>query len=974
MHTTHVRSCVALALSVSLLAGCGGAPKSRSERRAAPANATSPAVAPAASPAPATKAPKSESAPAPAATTAVEAIPAPMRPVVMPKAAKAAPFVWVEGESPSVNKMNRHRWWYDKVKKDQLSGGDWISNFNKEKQGYAEYAFDAPEGGAYRFLLRANPTGTSLSYNLDDAGWKRVGTNSARGRTNVAADGKPDLRYVGWMDVGSVELARGAHKIAFRMDSNNSNHGSIDCFTFTKDGSYNPKGFEKPGESAAAAVGEPGRWAFAPSTDRFDDAALLDLSYLNEKEAGAHGFVSVGADGDFVRGDGKAIRFWAAHSGGYKTEANFEDHAKWLAKRGVNLVRWHGNIVPKREGSKLSEFDANARAKLWLYVAVMKRHGIYMTLSPYYPHSTKMKKSWGFETERMTALVFFHPEVQAAYKEWLKAIFLPPNPHTGVPLKDEPAVAIIQMQNEDSMLFWTISSVKGRELAMMQEAFGRFAAKKYGSVDKALAAWDGQNVKGDDAGAGRLGFYHVWELTASSYKEKGRPAGGRGKRLADQTEFWTVSMRDWNEEVKRFLREEIGAKQVFNPGNWKTADPVLLNDAERYSYAAGEVIGVNRYTGGGQHNGKHRGWAIVNGDTYQDVSVLVNPGVLPVALKQVAGHAMIIPESNWVPPTGHQSEGPFLISSYMSLGGVDALYWFSHGRGGTQFRAPQSANGFLPSIGKWVAATPEIAGNYPACALMHRNGYIKRGRPAVHERRSLKDVFERKTPIIAEEGTYDPNRDAGDFAASSSIKQEVDRLAFLVGPVLITYGEDASKSEVTDLGKYIDRDAKVVRSNTGELAWDYGRGLCTLDAPFAQGVTGFLEKKGTFALSDVTIESSNEYATLLVVSMDAKPLGESGNVLIQTGTIARPTGWKVKDASWQDKGGKTHTGYEIVDYGRAPWQVIETDATLTIRNTGLTKAVVLDLNGMAREVIDLERRGDAMSLRLPPDAKYIVLR
>ena len=39
-----------------------------------------------------------------------------------------AATLWREGEDATVDKMNRHPWWYDKVKTDQLSGGKWISN------------------------------------------------------------------------------------------------------------------------------------------------------------------------------------------------------------------------------------------------------------------------------------------------------------------------------------------------------------------------------------------------------------------------------------------------------------------------------------------------------------------------------------------------------------------------------------------------------------------------------------------------------------------------------------------------------------------------------------------------------------------------------------------------------------------------------------------------------------------------------
>ena len=42
--------------------------------------------------------------------------------------ARAADYIWIEGESPRAQTMARHPWWYDKVKKNQLSGDDFISN------------------------------------------------------------------------------------------------------------------------------------------------------------------------------------------------------------------------------------------------------------------------------------------------------------------------------------------------------------------------------------------------------------------------------------------------------------------------------------------------------------------------------------------------------------------------------------------------------------------------------------------------------------------------------------------------------------------------------------------------------------------------------------------------------------------------------------------------------------------------------
>jgi hypothetical protein len=55
--------------------------------------------------------------------------------------------------------------------------------------------------------------------------------------------------------------------------------------------------------SATAAAAAP-TWPFEPARDEFSTAALLDLRSLNETVAGETGFVRVGPQGGFVRGDG----------------------------------------------------------------------------------------------------------------------------------------------------------------------------------------------------------------------------------------------------------------------------------------------------------------------------------------------------------------------------------------------------------------------------------------------------------------------------------------------------------------------------------------------------------------------------------------------------------------------------------------------------------------------------------------------
>ena len=65
---------------------------------------------------------------------------------------------------------------------------------------------------------------------------------------NIAADDKPDLRFLAWEHVGEVTLKQGRTAVAFRMHSDNNNHGMLDCFVLSNE-KFEPHGIRKPGEA-----------------------------------------------------------------------------------------------------------------------------------------------------------------------------------------------------------------------------------------------------------------------------------------------------------------------------------------------------------------------------------------------------------------------------------------------------------------------------------------------------------------------------------------------------------------------------------------------------------------------------------------------------------------------------------------------------------------------------------------------------
>jgi hypothetical protein len=732
-----------------------------------------------------------------------------------------------------------------------------------------------------------------------------------------------------------------------------------------------------PAALLAQTEDEPGRWAFQPARDEFRPDALLDLRSLNEAQAGESGFVRVDANGDFILGRGKPVRFWAVNTDVGREKPfkarplwpaaapDLAHHARFLAKRGVNMVRLHAHLDPGPDG-KLTDFDRSERDWIWRTVAAMKKEGIYSTISPFWAEGASVGPSWGIPgvTAQQSAagLLFFDPTMHEGYRAWLKALYAETNPYTGVPLAVDPAVAIIQLQNEDSLLFWTLNQIQGEPRRRLCKLFGDFLKAKYGSLNQALTAWGGAGNREDDFARGIAALDNIWELTQDR-------TGARAARLDDMTEFLSRTMFNFNRKMENFLRDELGCQQLINAGNWQTADMVKLNDAERWSYTANEVIAVNRYFDG-IHRGPNNGWAIGNGDQFTSPSALLDPRQLPVSLKLVKGFPMLVTESAWVLPDAYASEGPFLVAAYQSLSGADGYYWFATDT--DEWTPPRSANGYMPSLCKWVFADPDMLGGFPAAALMYRMGEVRPGETVVHEERSLESIFRRQDPIIAEGAAFDPNRNSGNIAPQSAIQHGVNPLAFLVGRVEVVYGGRPDASRAADLEPFIDESRKEVRSVTGELTFNYEKGFCLLNAPKAQGVAAFFKNRRSFETDDVEIASDNDYGTVAVVSMDDKPIRRSGKLLVQVTTQCRPTGWREKPVTIKLKEG-TFPGFEVVNYGRAPWQVTRARVTLTVNNSGLSRGTALDANGNAAGEVRLLRRGSEVVLSFPEDALYVVL-
>jgi hypothetical protein len=177
-----------------------------------------------------------------------------------------------------------------------------------------------------------------------------------------------------------------------------------------------------------------------------------------------------------------------------------------------------------------------------------------------------------------------------------------------------------------------------------------------------------------------------------------------------------------------------------------------------------------------------------------------------------------------------------------------------------------------------------------------------------------------------------------------------------------------------NLSKLIDTEHKIVTSVTAEQQLDYRTGIFTMNTPKAKAMSGFINPTGRVNFEKtVTIQSQNEYLTIELVSMDGKDIEESRKMLLQIGTIFRPTNWKEEPTTIKQHG-KPINRFKIINTGKMPWlgmPLVKT--TVSVKNTVIKKATQLDAAGYAIKTLPLEFIEGGLRLNCPEDSYYILL-
>ena len=260
---------------------------------------------------------------------------------------------------------------------------------------------------------------------------------------------------------------------------------------------------------AAAAVRGAEEGSF-PFVLPWDDASetITSVAALNPTPAGAGGFIRP-KDGHFVDEKGRRVRFLGVN---FTFGANFTDHesAKKAAARmhkfGINVVRLHhmdyfpapnGIFDPRYKDTQ--HLDAGQLDRLDFLIAQLKKNGIYVNINLHV--SRHFNAADGFaEADKLSGKVvnFFEPRMIELQKKYARDLLTHRNPYTKTRYVEEPAVAFVELTNENTLLgaAWdgTLDNLPRPYHGELQKQWNAWLRKRYGDTPALRRAWKAEKT------------------------------------------------------------------------------------------------------------------------------------------------------------------------------------------------------------------------------------------------------------------------------------------------------------------------------------------------------------------------------------------------------------------------------------------------------------------------------------------------
>jgi hypothetical protein len=693
-----------------------------------------------------------------------------------------------------------------------------------------------------------------------------------------------------------------------------------------------------------APATDDGWFDFRPTND--NGPSVIGLEDWLDKPACKHGPVLMRADKLVFADTGRPVKLWGVNLGGKDCVPTKEQADYWaerFARYGINAVRLHkpwGDLYTDDDSTALKP---EALARLDYFCHALRQRGIYYSWSFFYHRKlgktdlARLRYADEFVNSpekkgNQYGATDYIPEMQDILIEATENLLNHVNPHTGLRYADDPALAGVEYQNEAAIMFWSergLRSMPNTERDVARR-FSVWLKTKYGSHEGLVAAW-GEKALNHYAAMGEA--YADEHLDRENVFVLAKPddfASENFARLREQGHFHRISdtaefLHHLQNEFYGRFTERILATGYRGPligSCWRGKGDI----SEYYNLRSDALVGIidrHNYFGG------LSGWK-PRAEKFTASAQINKPGggLLSSSMVQVADRPYSFSEWATVFPNEWVLESPAIIAAYgMGLQGWDASYQFATNTAGRGYSEALHHRNLL-----WVIERPENIGIYPALSRMILRDDIQEGEVISTRRISLADLQNGKLPWGSESysGWKDVKTYVGPMPGS----------ALAAGRVVVEFTDRPAASTMPDMTRH-ERDG-VVRSNTGQLAWDVsrpGKGFFTIDAPGTRAIVGFRPDE-PILLGDATLSFTDApFAGVFLSSLNPKETVEQAHHLLLTVVgRARNTGMTFNES--RD---------ELLALGDAPVQLEPVTVTVAFEDRDIQAVHVLDHDGRMTE-------------------------
>ena len=667
-----------------------------------------------------------------------------------------------------------------------------------------------------------------------------------------------------------------------------------------------------------AAVDFPFDWSLAGES-------RIDLSRFLDGSAGKAGHLR--AEGEkFVTGDGKEMRFWGVNMA---IEACFPDEEKapeiadQLARWGINLVRFHhidtdwGKSFIDGTKNDTRHLDAANVAKFDRLFAELKKRGIWTVLT--LNIHRKYKEGDGVRDWELLGIgkgaTYFNPKLIELQHEFSRKVLEHVNPHTGLSYAADPAVMGIELLNENSLLeAWAGWRLKPGVTEKQDDTWQPVPASYAAELDGLYYDWLVEKGTPEQRAAVTKETGISFEtkpaviptsirLTPDRFKEAGEI------RFRVEVDFLMEIEAKFFDSYKHLIRDELGSKALLTLSNDH-------NDGiSGYPHLKGNMRG-DWVDGHGYWEHPSIGERTSTNNTPM-VNVPLNSTVVQFARSVPEGKSFTIGEVNHPFPHRYAAEGFPILTAYSMFQGWDGIAWFNWRQ--------SIGDGPADGVGKYgwfdIGVDSVKLAQMLACGLMwHRH-----------------DVAEAATTHV---------RNYGEIETKDSLRMEGGRPFFKEGfdltlplreKVRFTFAEgEADLDPAGGPTQIYAKPPSVIDSEGGQLSWshaDEGSGVVRIDTARTSGLIGFVKKhfwEKSATTRHLKAEIENDHASVILTSLDDKPLAGSGSMLLVAVCRSANTG-----QAWEDDW-KT-----LAQWGTGPLRITPVAGKVILKNLDDVKGITV---------------------------------